>query len=251
MNPCGRIVDVLRSCYAADFRFWHDSPKLLRCEWCFVPDDRPLIPFAHAFGSRLYERDDGDEPAIGERYEPHPWRGGSCGCADPVGGLCGSPKQWLEGTSIKEPLPATHPGTSVPKCCQLPVIVACGGEAYGRPGFGRCHMESTFDLYKPFGAANPTATNISCQFVEDLLNGRGTSPNNTVAWTHYIDFATSVNVQDGCDRTAALNTINYNDGDEVRIPTGGAARYVVVWVTLCDKEGTVVKRAYLMRHLAG
>jgi len=108
-------------------------------------------------------------------------------------------------------------------------------------------MESTCDIYSPFGAAVPIATNVPCQFVQDLLNGRGTSPNNTVAWTHYIDVAEPVVINDGCTRTASLNTLNYLDGDEVRIPTGGSTRYVVVWVTLCDSEGTIVKRCYLMR----
>lgn len=111
-------------------------------------------------------------------------------------------------------------------------------------------MESTFDLYHPFGAAVPTAVNQPCQFVEDLFRGRGLYPTTTVNWTHYIDVAVGSTVVDGVTRTAALNTLNYADGDEIRIPTAGAARYVVVWVTLCDTEGTVVKRVYLMRHSA-
>lgn len=109
-------------------------------------------------------------------------------------------------------------------------------------------MESTCDVYSPFGAGTPSATNVPCQFVEDLFKGRGTSPLNTVAWTHYIDVAEGVSILDGCTRTGTLNTLNYFDGDEVRIPSGGSARYVVVWVTLCDSEGTIVKRVYLMRH---
>lgn len=109
-------------------------------------------------------------------------------------------------------------------------------------------MESTFDLYKPFGAPAPTLVNQPCQFVEDLLNGRGTNPNNTVAWTHYCDVDGAVDVLDGCTRTAPLNTINYADGDELHIPSGSGIRYAVVWVTPCDREGVTVKRVYMMRH---
>lgn len=111
-------------------------------------------------------------------------------------------------------------------------------------------MQSTFDLYQPFGAAVPTATNLPCQFVSDMPSGNVTIPSAVVAWTHYIDVAVAVSINDGCTRVAGLNTETYADGDEVRIPTGGSTRYVVVWVTLCDVESTVVKRCYLMRHAA-
>ena len=110
-------------------------------------------------------------------------------------------------------------------------------------------LTTTCDIYSPFGAASPTLTNVPCRLVSDLTRGRGTSPNNTVAWTHYADVQDAVSVLDGCTRTAPLNTLNYFDGDEVRIPTGGAARYVVVWVELRN-TGTAnqFKRVYLLRH---
>jgi hypothetical protein len=112
-------------------------------------------------------------------------------------------------------------------------------------------LTTTCDIYSPFGAASPSATAVPCRLVADLYRGRGTSPNNTVAWTHFLDVQDTVTVLDGCTRTVPLNTINYADGDEVRIPSGGSARYVVVWV---EKRniGTVnqYKRVFLMRHSA-
>lgn len=110
-------------------------------------------------------------------------------------------------------------------------------------------LTTTCDIYSPFGAASPSVTNVPCRLVSDLTRGRGTSPNNTVAWTHYLDVQDTVAILDGCTRTATLNTINYIDGDEVRIPTGGSTRYVVVWVEVRN-TGTPnrFKRAYLMRH---
>jgi len=241
---------VMRSAYEADFLFYHDSPKRRKVIWYFVPDNREVIPWAHAFGSQIYEREFGVDGELGEQFEPVPWRGGQAPCPEPAKGLCGTEQQWQNGLSISDPSPAAHPGTSVPVCCPKPLVGCCGGLAIGRMGFGRCHMESTFDLFKPFGAPGPTTINIPCQFVEALFEGRGTSPQTTVIWTHYIDVAVATDVVDGCTRTASVNTLNYADGDEVRIPTGGAARYVVVWVTLCDREGTIVKRVYLMRHSA-
>jgi len=236
-------------------RFFRDDARKTRVEWYGLPDDigRPYtqadaIPWAHMFGSRIYDRDEEPQEPIGEVYDPHPWRACSVPCEAGSGGLCGSQLQWEEGSAIADPLPANWPGTNVPRCCGVNVLACCGGLAIGRFGFGACHMTSTCDIYNPFGAAAPSFTNVPCQFVSDLVTGRGTSPLNTVAWTHYIDVDEAVQIFDGCTRTASLDTLNYADGDEVRIPTGGTARYVVVWVSLCDDEGVVVKRCYLMRH---
>ena len=50
---------------------------------------------------------------------------------------------------------------------------------------------------------------------------------------------------------AALNSVVYQDGDEVRVPNGSGSRYVVVWVELHNR-GTPqqFKRAYLLRDTA-
>ncbi len=209
--------------------------------WYEVPADRPVIPWPHAFGSRAFVTEDIAPGELGELDGPRKWRDCAIACRVPGSGLCGSEKDWQEG---KAPIP--FPAKA--DCCGKPLPGDCGGLAIGRIGFGGCHMESTCDIYSPFGAATPSATNVPVQFVSDLVAGRGTSPNNTVAWTHYIDVATGVTILDGCTRTAGLDTLNFFDGDEVRIPSGGAARYVVAWVTLCDTEGTTVKRCYLLRH---
>lgn len=248
MSPCGRIVECLRSCYTADFVFYDGDPTRNKVIWYWVPDDRKFMPFGHSFGSRIYDRDELDEPTIGEQFSPVPWRGGQAPCPEPLKGLCGTEEEWERGLDADRDPVEAWPHTLIPKCCPLPLIGCCGGIAIGRFGFGACHMESTCDIYSPFGAVAPAFTNVPIQFVEDLLNGRGSSPNNTVAWTHYIDVAQGVVISDGVTRTASLNTLDYADGDEVRIPTGGGTRYVVVWVTLCDTEGTVVKRVFLMRH---
>lgn len=110
-------------------------------------------------------------------------------------------------------------------------------------------LTTTCDIYSPFGAASPSATDVPCRLVPDLARGRGSSPINTVVWTHYLDVQDTVSVVDGCTRTDTLNTLNYFDGDEIRIPSGGSARYVVVWVETRN-AGTPneFKRVYLMRH---
>lgn len=106
---------------------------------------------------------------------------------------------------------------------------------------------TTCDVYRPFGAAVPTASGVPCRLVPDLARGR--RPEATgLAWTHYLVGDASVDVRDGCTRAAGAQAQTYADGDEVRV---GATRFVVVWVETVE-AGTPreYKRAYLMRHTA-
>ena len=111
-------------------------------------------------------------------------------------------------------------------------------------------MITDCDIYSPFGAGSPSYTDVVCTFVNDSVRGKVTTPYDTLSWTHYIeiDDADSAVILDGITRTEPLNNLNYNDGDEIRIPAGGPTRYVVVWVTQRRNEDGVVRRAYLMRH---
>jgi hypothetical protein len=112
---------------------------------------------------------------------------------------------------------------------------------------------TTFDLYRPFGAAGPTATGLACNLVACLEGGRGAqAAANYLTWSHYLDVDAAVDVRDGCTRAAGADQVTYADGDEVRAPSGaGSTRYVVVWVEVHNR-GTAVefKRAYLLRHAA-
>ncbi len=114
------------------------------------------------------------------------------------------------------------------------------------------YINTDCDIYSPFGAASPATTGVPCRFYEAIYSGRGFNPQNVVCYTHYVDVANDVDIFDGCTRTASLSTINYADGDEVRIPanTEGAQRYVTCWVSRMrpTEEQGAIKRAYLMRH---
>jgi len=108
-------------------------------------------------------------------------------------------------------------------------------------------LTTTCDIYRPFGAASPTTTGVACRLVADLPGGRSRYSGG-ICWTHYIELNDTVDIHDGCSRTAGSNAVQYADGDEVRIPNGSGSRYVVVWVELINR-GTAgqFKRAYLMR----
>ena len=105
---------------------------------------------------------------------------------------------------------------------------------------------TTCDIYRPFGSADPITTTVPCRLVPDLVRGQTT---NGLSWTHYIDFPVETDLRDGCTRTERNASVNFDDGDEVRISTGSAVRYAVVWVETHNLDGPLsFRRAYLTRH---
>lgn len=110
-------------------------------------------------------------------------------------------------------------------------------------------LPSTCDIFRPFGAGTATYTNVRCRLVADFARSREAALAGP-EWTHYLVADVTVDVRDGCTRTAGTDAVGYADGDEVRVPSGaGTPRFVVVWVETVD-PGTPreFKRAYLLRH---
>ena len=112
-------------------------------------------------------------------------------------------------------------------------------------------VPTTCDVYRPFGAGAPTATNVRCRLGADFARGRAV-PAGGPTWTHYLDLDPAADVLDGVTRTAGSDALGYADGDEVRVPSGAATpRYVVVWVeTVNPGTPREFKRAYLVRDTA-
>src|SRR5262245_47321210 len=107
-------------------------------------------------------------------------------------------------------------------------------------------LTTTCDIYRPFGVGSPTTSNVPCRLTP-VVREAGGGPE----WTHTLDVQPGVDVRDGCTRTAGSGTMTYADGDEVRVPSGGSTRYVVVRVDVVHR-GTPAQfqRAYLLRHAA-
>jgi hypothetical protein len=112
-------------------------------------------------------------------------------------------------------------------------------------------LSTTCDIYRPFGATQPLVTGVPCQLVSDLEQGRPRG-NGGLLWTHYLLVEPSVDLRDGCSRTAGTNAVTYADGDKVLVPAGSSnTRYVVVWVEYVQRgHAKEYKRAYLLRDLA-
>lgn len=109
-------------------------------------------------------------------------------------------------------------------------------------------LTTTCDIYRPFGAAAPTATGVPCRLAPALGDGNRAGAQ---VWTHTLDLQPGVDVRDGYSRSTGSSSLSYTDGDEVRVPGGGSTRYVVVWVEVAGR-GTPMQylRAYLLRHQA-
>jgi hypothetical protein len=134
------MVDYIRSAYTVDVRFFHDSPATTRqIQWSFVAEEKPGMPWAHAFGSRTWDIGEEPEPLVGEVDGPRNWRGGTPPYALPIVGplridnlgLCGTEEQWQNGASIMDPIPANWLNTPIPRCCKRPPLFARGGVAVG------------------------------------------------------------------------------------------------------------------------
>lgn len=111
-------------------------------------------------------------------------------------------------------------------------------------------LATTCDLYRPFSAGSPLATDIPCQLVAAFA---GVEPRGAgLHWTHCLLLDADVDIRDGCSRTPGSNTLTYADGDKVVLPSGaGNTSYVVVWVETVHRGSALEhKRAYLMRHQA-
>jgi len=92
------IVDVVRSCYESDIRFFQGSPATTRVSWFFTPEGAQPLPFPTIFGSRNYDFTKDAYSGIGEqRPQGMTWRDGS----NPWGyvGLqaTGDPEQFVSG----------------------------------------------------------------------------------------------------------------------------------------------------------
>src|SRR5687767_14257566 len=102
------------------------------------------------------------------------------------------------------------------------------------------------DIYRPFGGAAATE-NVRIRLLDEQPGGRRrTATAVQLQWTHVVECDYTVDIRDGCTRAAGSSDLTYADGDEVRIPDAGGARFVVVWVTPVQRGSELAfKRVYL------
>ena len=105
IDPCGRAVDMLRSCYSTGFRFGRGSGHVSKITWYWCGSDAEKLPFPTPFASRNYV-EKGVWPELGEvEGASRPWRNGSFPVfVEGNNPPCGSAMVWQYG----------YPGTVPP-----------------------------------------------------------------------------------------------------------------------------------------
>jgi hypothetical protein len=112
--------------------------RLTRVRWYFTPEGAPALGLPTRFASRVWDIKEFPIVPLGETASPRPWRGPVAPFPVGVGGLCGTPDQWLNGVSDGDPVPPVHPGTMVPTCCGLPNLFTGGREITGSSQVESC-----------------------------------------------------------------------------------------------------------------
>lgn len=112
-------------------------------------------------------------------------------------------------------------------------------------------LPDTCDLYRPYGAAVPYATNVPCRIVPNLARAELAGEPGTLSlrWTHWADYESTVDVRDATTRAAGTNYPAYADGDQVKaVLEGRTVSFVVVFVEFRFTNTPInYKRAYLFR----
>jgi hypothetical protein len=119
INPCGRVVDVLRSCYSTTMQFAADGSLPAKVQWYFTRPGAELMPFGSAFVSSNWDDDGSADVQLGEnRYRStKPWRNGATPRRAFGQHFCGEEPQWQQGFLAGFFPLAEFDGQGVPKCC--------------------------------------------------------------------------------------------------------------------------------------
>lgn len=77
-NPGGMVMDLVRSCYSTDMRFFPNRPDIVtRVRWFFTLPGAKDFPGHTRFGSGIWTDDKQNWPGLGEVLgAPRPWNNG-------------------------------------------------------------------------------------------------------------------------------------------------------------------------------
>lgn len=127
------IMDVVRSCYEVDFRFFKEDDSTTRVRWFFCDKDAQFFPGLHVFGSRNWDHDDFDYSGIGEQFPGNrTYSKGKNLCGVKGENFFGN-KSFFEtgvsGTAADYSIVTTLPNGCCPFCFPLGGGVVVGGQA--------------------------------------------------------------------------------------------------------------------------
>lgn len=132
LDPGGRGVDILRSCYRVKWKLFRDSDTLYPVEWFFTETDKTL-PFPTSYNTNRYDDPRANKP-VGPQKSPRPkFLDG----VPPPGrfgqAIMGTPEQFLTGAKTTDALPPRQTTNCVPS----PIVHSAGGLLLATKGIGR------------------------------------------------------------------------------------------------------------------
>lgn len=129
-------MDVLRSCYAAWFRFDPLRPDLqTRVEWFFCQPGAKVFPGYHRFGSTHYDSEnDQVDRSLGEvEHDFPPWRRGDAPAVATGQQFCGERSRFIDGCSLV--------ATPIQERDVDGLLTCCGGAPTPQPDDGYLLLE--------------------------------------------------------------------------------------------------------------
>lgn len=111
-------MDLLRSCYETEVRFYSGIEDTVRIRWSFVPEGTPFIAYPNNWVSSNWDNDPKPSHDLGELPE----YGKSWASGLPIGNLprdhaCGSREQWSRGQALPPTIPVPVNDLGIPMCC--------------------------------------------------------------------------------------------------------------------------------------
>ena len=117
-DPCGMIVDLVRSCYEVNMGFFSNRPDLqCRVRWYFADAGAVTLPFPTRFGSGNWATDKFGWTGPGEQLpRDRRWRNGANVPFYAGQFPCGTADQFFNGTTYP-PAPFWRQADGTPYCC--------------------------------------------------------------------------------------------------------------------------------------
>lgn len=185
IQPCGLIVDWLRSCYRTAMIVRTGDTAIL-VDWYFADPDAKCLDIWTPFRSHNMEPDARQVGNLGEQPGPRPWRNGR----KPSNGWTGDDNSkacalmhsdwWLDGLGAGDDSGPFN-ADLVPECCLNPPTVECNCGACNPPAVFTGHVESAFFCPSLDGTAlvwtigTPTERDGSvCSYYSDPVDCNGT-----------------------------------------------------------------------------
>jgi microcystin-dependent protein len=120
------VVDLLRSAYETDVRFWSDSSRTVRIRWYRVANNTPVLPFPTIFSSYVWDNENGrgplsihGTPLQGEQLgEDRPFDTGTAPTPPQTARQpCGTADQWRGDLLVARDAPLEVDDDGNPRCC--------------------------------------------------------------------------------------------------------------------------------------